>query len=118
MEDSERGAETGNGEGARGRGKGRNVLRSLSVLSGVERGRAYSSPSASSSFVANAASQVTVANAWNHRSDALSSLMAVLGVGGAIAGAVAIAIRCNVWDMPLSPKCTRAMAARRNEGSA
>mmetsp|Transcript_33100 Transcript_33100/g.85843 ORF Transcript_33100/g.85843 Transcript_33100/m.85843 type:complete len:289 (-) Transcript_33100:135-1001(-) len=33
-----------------------------------------------------AASKVVIANAWNHRTDALSSLMALVGVGGAMAG--------------------------------
>lgn len=33
--------------------------------------------------------QVVVANAWHHRSDALSSLIAIVGVAGAMAGAPA-----------------------------
>ena len=31
-------------------------------------------------------SKVVIANAWHHRSDAMSSLIAIVGVGGAMAG--------------------------------
>ena len=30
--------------------------------------------------------QVLIANAWHHRSDALSSIVAVAGIGGTLAG--------------------------------
>ena len=30
--------------------------------------------------------QVLIANAWHHRSDALSSIVAVVGIGGTLAG--------------------------------